>query len=670
MPGISSAGVGSGLDVRGLVDKLVAAEGDPVKSRLDRKETNIQQGLTAIGSFKGALLDFQSSLTPLRKADAFKSLNATSSNEDAFSVVADDSASSGSYAVEIEQLAQSQKLKSRSFDSEFEALGSGTLTIEFGAENSSTGAFDSNISVPPQHIKIDKENNSLRGIQQAINDKKAGVHASIINDGSGYLLILNSDKTGREYSLRVSVKDDDGNDTDSNGLSSLAYNPAATATSVKNLEQTAEAKDAIFSVDGITISNSQNEIKNSVPGVTFTLKKPTEGKAESFTIEKDVAGVKKSIQGFVSSYNDLMKTVNALTGVDSETGKAGPLSGDASVRGIVEQIRRRLSTSFNGINENLNSLSTIGIDSSRDGSLTLNEFKLDNALRDHADEIAHLFAAAVTTTDPKIRVLSKKTPSVNGAYKISISQTPSKGILSGHISSGFPLLVNEQAGALNLSVDNILSSKITLPSQTYATGSELATALQAAINSDTNFLKNNVAVTVQYSQNGFDIISNSLGSNSKVAINNITQSLSELTGLAAEKGKPGKGLVGSVDGYEVQGEGNKLKLQGPLSGIELDVKGSQTGERGELVVTNGIAAILDDLSNTFLADKGVLDSRIDGYNARIKDIAKQREALSRKLEVSHERYLKQFSNLDAMLGKMRSTSNFLAKKLSPPDNGK
>ena len=81
-------------------------------------------------------------------------------------------------------------------------------------------------------------------------------------------------------------------------------------------------------------------------------------------------------------------------------------------------------------------------------------------------------------------------------------------------------------------------------------------------------------------------------------------------------------------------------------------------------VTNGVAAILDELTSSFLDSNGLLNARIDGYNSKIKNIDKQREDLVRKLEVSEQRHLKEFSNLDAMLGKMRSTSNFLAEKLS------
>ena len=95
MPTITATNSGSGLDVRNLVDQLVAAEGTPVSSRLDQKEVKVQEGLTAMGTFKGALLDFQSSLAPLRKTDAFTAISAASSDEEIFTVSATDNAAIG-----------------------------------------------------------------------------------------------------------------------------------------------------------------------------------------------------------------------------------------------------------------------------------------------------------------------------------------------------------------------------------------------------------------------------------------------------------------------------------------------------------------------------------------------------------------------------------------------
>ncbi len=667
MPTITATNSGSGLDVRNLVDQLVAAEGGPVTSRLDRKEVSIQEGLTAIGTFKGALIDFQSSLAPLRKENAFKSINATSSNEEKFTVSAENNAVTGSYKIEISQLAQSQKLISQAFDSEFDTVGTGSISIEFG--ETKTDSFDVNSKVPTLHIDIDEENSSLRGIQQTINQANAGVRASIINDGSGYRLILNSEKSGIENSLRISISDGDLNNGDMFGLSQLAYNPVAVATiegenvQGRNLQEATSAKNALFSIDGISISNGQNQISNSIPGITLNLKKTTEDSVESFSIEKETSGIKQSIESFVSSYNELMQNVSILTGFDAETGRAGPLSGDSAIRGITDQIRRRLSTSFNGINKNLTALSSIGIDSSQNGTLNLDQFKLDKALEDHAGEIAHLFAAAVSTSDAKIRVTSKKIPATDGVFNITINQTPQSGSYAGNKLIDFPKFISDSPEKIVLTVDGITTSELKVLPREFNSGKEFAAELERIINQDTHLKQNDASVSVSYINNTLKITSNSVGLVSTVAIKSLNQSLS-VTGLFVGDGAQGSDLKGNVNGYDLIGEGNKLKLEGTLRGIVLEVDGSKTGERGSLTVTNGIAAILDELTNSFLVNKGLLDTRIDGYNVNIKNIEKERGDLVRKLEVSEQRYLKQFSSLDAMLGKMRATSNFLAEKLS------
>ncbi len=684
MPTINATNSGSGLDVRNLVDQLVAAEGAPVKARLDKKEIKVQEGLTAMGTFKGALLDFQASLAPLRKADAFKSINATSSNEDKFTVIAADNAVPGTYNIEISQLAQSQKLISRPVSSDLDSIGSGQITIEFGEVNADNH-FIQNNTIPAQIIEIDEKNTTLRGIQQAINEANAGVKASIINDGSGYRLVLNAEKTGLQNSMRISISDNDQNNKDEAGLSILAYDPVAEQaaseesadsenpaeeenTSVqpsgKNMQQVAEARDAIFSVDGITISNSSNEIRDSIPGITLTLKKTTEDGFETFSVEKETAGIRTSIQSFIQSYNDLVTTINSLTGYDPETGTAGPLSGDAGIRGISDQIRRRLATSFSGINNNLVSLADIGITSSREGMLELDQAKLDRALEQHVDEIAHLFAAAVSVSDPRIRVSSERVPDVNGIFNITVQQIPSSGFYQGQVSTSAQGFRFDTPEKFSVKVDDVSSSEIRLAPGQYASGQELANALQQAINRDSTLAAKGKSVTVDFINNSLRITSSSVGLGSVVSLLSASAKLADLAGLQVAEGKAGRNLTATVNGYDLVGEGRKLKLEGKLKGIVLEVGGTETGNRGNLVVTNGIAAILDNATEGFLESNGLIDSRIEGYNERIKNIKEQREDLVRKLETSEQRYLKKFSNLDAMLGKMRSTSNFLEEKLS------
>lgn len=72
MATISSLGTGSGIDLAGLVDQLVAAEGGPATARFDRTEASIQAKLSAFGTLKGALSSFQSSLSSLAQSPHFR----------------------------------------------------------------------------------------------------------------------------------------------------------------------------------------------------------------------------------------------------------------------------------------------------------------------------------------------------------------------------------------------------------------------------------------------------------------------------------------------------------------------------------------------------------------------------------------------------------------------
>jgi len=670
MPTITATNSGSGLDVRNLVDQLVAAEGTPVSSRLDQKEVKVQEGLTAMGTFKGALLDFQSSLAPLRKTDAFKAISATSSDEEIFTVSTTDNAAIGSYELEISQLAQSQKLKSAAYGSEIEHIGSGTITIEFGEVNRASNTFDLNTSLPSTKIEIEEGNGSLRDIQLAINAADLGAKASIINDGTGYRLILNAEKTGTENSLRISVDDHDKENRDLLGLSFLAYNPVATAdegsgiAAGKNLEIITDAKNAVFSIDGISISNATNTVSDNIPGVTLELNKTTKEGFESFNIEKDISGVKQSIESFVANYNELIGIANSLTGYNAETQQAGPLSGDASIRGIVNQTRRLLSSSFNDINKHLTSLSAIGIDSNLDGALRLDNVKLERSLTDYPDEIAHLFSAAVSSSDPRLKVVSDKVPAVNGIYDMSIEDLPRSGFYIGETLSSFPDEITGFARTFSMIIDGTTTSELNMQPQKFASGKEFAAALEGVINRDVHLQREGKSVTVDYINNTLKITSNSVGSQSNVAVKSMSRYLYFLAGMPMGQGQAGTDLTANIGSATITGVGNKLNLEGDLSGIVLEVSGTNTGKRGNLTVTNGIASTLDNLMESFLENDGLVDARIDGFNANIKSINKQRDDLVRKLEVSEQRYLKQFSNLDAMLGKMRSTSSFLSEKLS------
>src|SRR6478672_327016 len=133
MAGLTSQGIGSGLDVAGLVTKLVAAEKAPRQAQITRAQTDTVTDISALATLKNALSTFNDSLGSLKTEDVFSARSATSSAPDLFTASATSGAVSGSYDVEIEQMASAQQIASKQFaGGAGTTVGSGTLTIAVG----------------------------------------------------------------------------------------------------------------------------------------------------------------------------------------------------------------------------------------------------------------------------------------------------------------------------------------------------------------------------------------------------------------------------------------------------------------------------------------------------------------------------------------------------------
>jgi len=677
MPTITSAGVGSGLDVAGLVDKLVAAEGEPVKVRLDRKEVKLQAGLSAMGTFKGAVSGFQSSLEALNNPDTFGNLEVSSSDEEKLAATASKDTQPGDYEVEVLQLARSHKLSSSSLESDRLPLGTGSLTIQLGRLDiepdseltSGSRRFVMNPDVPATTITINEDNASLRGIQEAINKADAGVRASVINAGDGYRLVLSSLVAGNDNSIRIKVNDNDGNDQDGAGLSVFAYEPDNLSGAGQNMNEVVATKNAELNVDGIFVSRSSNDIDDVIDGMTLSLKPGAEGSINNIHVEMSTASVTEAVNTFVNKYNEMIDTVEALTGYDPETKTAGPLSGDASIRGVISQIRRTLGDNFSGINEKYDSLSSIGVDTQRDGKLVLNNTKLQAAIEDDLQQVIQLFAISGSSSDPAVRYIEAGEATKTGAYNLLVTRMASQGAWMGRrLDSNvngqrFPLALEEGQNSFRLKVDGLNSQKITLSAKTYGSQDELLNELQSQINADTNLQSNNAAVEAHLSNGRLLLISRRYGSHSSVEVTQADDGLIDRLGFRVSPGIKGEDVAGSLNNVAAIGNGQTLTGKGAAEGLKIEVMDGGSGKRGKIYFSHGVAAQLDEMLGQFLDQDGIISVRNEGYTNRIRDLEKEREKLAQKLEASEQRYLKQFTALDATLGKMRSTGNFLSNQL-------
>ncbi len=660
MAGISSSGLGSGLDINGLVSQLVAAEGSPVQTRLARQEATLQAKISALGSFKGALSSVQSAFVKLQSFSTFEQRTVAVGDTGILSASAAATASAGRYSVEVTQLAQANKVRSDAFEAVTDAVGTGTLTFQFGTFDSDAGTFTVNPDKATQTVTIDAANNSLQGIRDAVNAADVGVSASIVNDGSGYMLVFSSSESGLENGLKISVEDDDGGDGDAAGLSQLAYDPAGSAGDGKNMTETLAARDALAIIDGITVSSTSNRVSGAIEGVTLNLAKAAIGEPTTVTVSLDKAGVKTALNSFVTAYNDFIRTANQATAYDPETETRGPLLGDAIVRGTISQLRGLFSATLDGLDGDYNSLASIGFKTERDGTLSLDNTVLDKALEQGLEVVGRIFAPYAQTTDALVSYIEAGENAKAGSYAVSVTRLATQGALSGAVIAE-PFTIDSANDTLSIRVDGYASSTITLASGSYS-GDELAAELQSKINGDSTLQDNAVSVTVAYEGGALVIRSASYGSSSSVNLLSVDTNSEATLGLAVGSGTDGVDVAGTIGGIGAVGEGRFLVGQGAADGLKLEVRGGLTGERGTVGFSRGIAERVREAIDNALDHS--IAARLDGLNDRIDDIARQREKLQERLLKLEERYLKQFTALDALLAQLSSTSTFLTNQLA------
>jgi len=391
---IASSGIGSGLDVAGLVQKLVTAEGAPKSARLDQQEAQVQGKLSALGTLKAALAKFQDTVTALKSLDKFQGRQTTLSTPDFLTATTDSTAVPGSYAVEVQQLASAQKLQSGTFASGATVVGTGTLQITAGGQ---IFALD-----------IDDTNSTLAGIAAAINSSAAGskVMATVISGATEARLTITARDSGLANAVTITQSGGDG------GLVKLEFPPSGSG-----LTQLSPPLDARVLVDGILATSATNTISGAVTGVTLNVSQANAlGETTTINVDYNRTATRKSVGDFVTAYNAVVDAVKSVASYNASTKQGGPLFGDTGVLNVGDQLRRILSSSVPGVNAATNMLAEVGISAGLDGKLSLNSARLDAAFNANFDGVGQLFAADKVGVAVKLGTLLDQYVGTDGLF--------------------------------------------------------------------------------------------------------------------------------------------------------------------------------------------------------------------------------------------------------------
>lgn len=393
--GISSAGVGSGLDVTNIISQLMAIEKRPL-TQLTSKATVLNAQLSSFGTLKGKVSALQDAAAALAKPDFWTKTSARATDA-GISVTSGASATPGQYMIGVSQLATAQSLASATVAGGSGAIiGTGKLRIELGSWanlGTATAAFTAKSGATAVDIEIGSGDNTLAGIRNKINAANAGVSASIVNDSSGSRLVIRSKATGVENALRIQQVDDGGLPVTGGALASLTYNTAGGAATP--MTQTAAAKDALATIDGLPLVSSSNTFSNVAEGMSFTASVVTTADVTA-SVGIDTGAFTTALAKFTAAYNDLNTTIRGLTKYDDASKTGAILQGDSTALTIQNQLRN-LVQGKGGTSSVFSRLGDLGIALQRDGSLTTDNTKLTNALNKPA-EVALMMSSASDVT--------------------------------------------------------------------------------------------------------------------------------------------------------------------------------------------------------------------------------------------------------------------------------
>lgn len=368
---IQFGGLATGLDTSNIIEQLMNAERIPI-TRLESDKTWLNNRLTAFTQLDTKLKSFATAITNLGNADSLLTRSIKQSSNDQLTATVSSEALAGtSYQVEVVSMAQVQKSVASTGVASKTSSSYGTGTLNLTVDGAS------------HSLEITSTNNSLEGIMAAINKADVGVSAAIINDGSGtpYRLVLTGENVGKTFSLNSSGlsggTDTLGNFNLDDGNGTITNPPVQLATR------------AHVRVDTVDIYSDSNTLKEAIPGVTLDLVQAKEGTTTTLNVNLDKTSIKSTIQAFAKGYNEVVSFITGQSVIDEKGG--GVLGGDSGINAIKRHLQSMLTAPFanSGV---FSTLSQLGFKTEKDGTLTLDDKVLSDAVEKNLGSVVSLLA--------------------------------------------------------------------------------------------------------------------------------------------------------------------------------------------------------------------------------------------------------------------------------------
>ena len=439
---------GTGVNLTNLVSGLVEAETAAKQSRITKKVDAANLQISSFGQLSSKLETFTTSLTALETDNARTA--ATGSVATSLSVTDESIAQDINASMTVSSVAKGQvvtydlthadMLNSSSL-SGVSAIDTGTLTLTLAGNNTD--------------IVIDSTNNTLQGLVDEINNI-SGIQASLIDTtGSGGLALVLKSDTGTGNAFSLSSSDD---------LSEFSSAPMLSETP-SHVSLSVVASDAIFTVDGLSITRSSNIITDVFAGHRLDINAVS---ADEFGIASEVitTDAETRMQSFVDSVNAVKTYLITETKRGIGGASDGSLVGDIAASQILRDLNALTTREITGYGSTSVYLANLGIQTERDGTLSLNSTRFNAALDADPDLLNVVFSSLYSSDNDNIAASGSTTsPPTPGSYSFSYTvgsdATLDDQTITGSANDNGNMIFTSTGGATeNLSV-RLLSNQNT-----------------------------------------------------------------------------------------------------------------------------------------------------------------------------------------------------------------
>ena len=450
------------------------------------------------------------------------------------------------------------------------------------------------------------------------------------------------------------------NDSSGNSITYGGGNGSSSDTFVRTNTETASANNAAFSIDGVSISRSTNEITDVIDGASLSLVNTTSAAAIiSVSTSKDK--VLSALESLVEEVNKLASQLSELTERGLNGGQKGALAGDTAIRAIADRLGKLTTEPIFGYGEKPIYLANLGVSTTKSGGLKLDERMFNLAFDEDPQSLTALFSDRLNSTSSLVSPFLTGSNYKPGYYFFDIGtqanltgNSPSTDITSSNYTP------SEGSQSLSITLNGVTSNTINVTGGPFSTTASLANALETAINADNVLAVKGEGVSVSYLNGKYIITSKDYGSGSNIVINSIDAGLNNYLGIQS-----GIVVAGTGDNTGATLAGSSLEqtstgfrtLSGDAFGLSLGV--ISPGADAYISIGNSYVSTITSYLNTILSSSGTLSSRTNTLNQELTDYNNDLIELDEDIEKLRERYKEQYGAMESVVNSFKSTGEFL-----------